>query len=557
MGRTSIDRPWRRGGRAAYAVDRVRRMLRPPVVVSPAPATMRIDHDVEIEVRDGTILRANVHRPPGDGPVPVILSAHPYGKDGVPERRGRRYRLNMQFRMLRQPSPVHLSDATSWEAPDPAHWTSLGYAVVNLDVRGAGRSNGVGDLLSDLEARDIHDVIEWIAAQPWCDGGVAMMGVSYLAISQYKAAATRPPHLRAIVPWEGFTDAYRDLFHPGGVRELGFSTMWTTLTRRTTRMHDDVGRENAHRPLDDDWWRALVPDLGAIEVPMLVCGSFSDNDLHTRGSFRAFARTGSAERHLYTHRSGKWAAFYGADARAAQESFLDRHLRGGDTPPLPVVRLEVRESRDVVHAVRAEAEWPLARTVWTTLQLDPERGLVSDAATAGAVRFSTRRDAASFSHVFAEDTEITGPAELTVHVRMDGADDASLFVGLSKWRGGAFVPFEGSYGFGRDLVTTGWQSVALRGPAPTIDPHVPEHDFRRRLPVRGRTGELTVALGPSATFFRAGEELRLHVGGRQLSPRNPLFGAFPGIYRGSPRARVTILTGPQHPSRLTLPVIPR
>lgn len=67
--------------------------------------------------------------------------------------------------------------------------------------------------------------------------------------------------------------------------------------------------QDAH-PLRDDFWRSLVPDPSAIKVPMLVCGGFPDNDLHTRGSVRAFTDGGSAHARLCTHRGGKWVTFY-------------------------------------------------------------------------------------------------------------------------------------------------------------------------------------------------------------------------------------------------------
>jgi predicted acyl esterase len=526
-------------------------------VHAPGPH-LEVSRNVEIVVRDGTVLRANVYHPRGADRVPVLLCAHPYGADSVPARTRKGRGLNFQYRMLRQPEAIRFSAETSWEAPDPDWWTARGYAVVNLDVRGAGRSDGVGDLLSDLEARDIHDVIGWIAAQPWCNGGVGMIGVSYLAISQYKAAATRPPALRAIVPWEGFTDAYRDLFQPGGVHESGFSTLWATITRRTTRMRHDVASERRARPLDDEWWRSLVPDLSRIEVPMLVCGSFSDNNLHTRGAFRAFALAGSREKHLYTHRGGKWATFYGDEAKAAQSAFLDRHLKGADGAIAPV-RLEVRERGDKIAAVRDEAEWPLARTAWTTLLLAGGRRLepLGSPIPAGAVDFRTRRSAVTFRHRFDHDTEVTGPASVRLWVSVAGADDVSLFVGLSKWSSGRFVPFEGSYGFGRDFVTTGWQRASQRQPLPGANPHVPDHDYTVREGLApDQVVEVRAALGPSSTLFRAGEELRLHIGGRQLSPRNPLFGAFPGIYRSSERATCTLHWGPERPASLELPVIP-
>jgi uncharacterized protein len=485
------------------------------------------------------------------------VSAHPYGKDAVPANTRDGRGLNLQYHLLRQPAPIRVSDRTSWEAPDPAVWTALGYAVVNVDVRGAGRSDGSGDLLSDQEAGDIHDAIEWVAAQPWCDGAVGMLGVSYLAISQFKAAATRPPHLRAIVPWEGFTDAYRDLFAPGGVEERGFALLWSNLVRQSMRQTHDFGAERTRHPLDDAWWRDFAPALERIEVPMLVCGSFSDANLHTRGSFRAFARAGSAERHLYTHRGGKWATFYGADAVSAQRAFLDRHLKGADVD-VPVVRLEVRERGDVVAEVREEREWPLARTEWRTLALSADRRLAPlDAAVPGSVRIRARRAAATFRYRFAEDTEVTGPASVRLRASVEGMDDAALFVGLSKWADGRFVPFEGSYGFGRDLVATGWQRLALRAPVPG-DPHVPDHDLARPAPLRaGEVADVEVALSPSATLFRAGEELRLHVSGRPLSPVNPLFGSFPGRYRPSRDGRLTLHLGGPHPAALELPVIPR
>ena len=81
-----------------------------------------------------------------------------------------------------------------------------GFTVVNADSRGCGHSEGTGKLLSRQEAEDTYDLVQWIAGQPWCDGNVVMLGVSYLAISQYAVAALQPPALRAICPWEGWTD---------------------------------------------------------------------------------------------------------------------------------------------------------------------------------------------------------------------------------------------------------------------------------------------------------------------------------------------------------------
>ena len=91
----------------------------------------------------------------------------------------------------------------------------------------------------------------------------------------------------------------------------------------------------------------------------MICGSFSDNNLHSRGSVRGFEQISSPERHLYTHRSGKWATFYSEAALDAQLAFLNHHLREHTSEPLPRVRLEVREDRDRVVEVRDESSWPL------------------------------------------------------------------------------------------------------------------------------------------------------------------------------------------------------
>lgn len=209
----AVDRPWRRPGAARYALARLRGILRPPVTILRAPPdSVRVQHDVPVTTRDGTVLRVNVHLPAGEGRYPVVLSAHPYGKDNHPKPRSRLggYTLPFQYRALRQPAAVRFSCLTGWEAPDPAWWIANGFAVVNCDLRGAGHSDGVGSVLSDQEGEDVYDLIEWAGAQPWSTGAVGMLGVSYLAISQWKAASMRPPRLKAIVSWEGFTDAYRD-----------------------------------------------------------------------------------------------------------------------------------------------------------------------------------------------------------------------------------------------------------------------------------------------------------------------------------------------------------
>ena len=543
-----------------YAVGRVRGFVAPQVEIAPPPSGVRFERDVEVAVRDGTILRVNVFRPEREGTYPVILCAHPYGKDNLPERGPFGYRPPAQYRMIRQPGPVGWSAWTGWEAPDPAYWVPLGYAVVNCDLRGFGTSDGRANLLTEGEARDVHDVIEWAGTRPWSNGRVGMNGVSYLAISQYGTASLRPPHLAAICPWEGFTDVYRDFARPGGIREDGFIRVWSAGVRRQGRIDEDLREGQVEHALHDGWWAARTPDLERIEVPILVCGSFSDQQLHSRGSFRAFERAGSQQRWLYTHRGGKWAEYYSEEALAFQRRFFDHFLKGEQNgmPEVPPVRLEVREDRDTIHAVRAEPSWPLPQTRWTDLYLGAD-GRLSDAPVAGSgtVCFDTSTGRAGFTWEMPEDTEVTGPMALRMFLEARGAEDVYLFVGVQKLRAGRVVPFEGSYGYGFDRVTTGWLKASLRKLDSTRStPWRPVHTYDEFQPLRpGEVVPVDIALSPSGTYFRKGEQMRLDVQGHWFSTRNPLFGQAPAAYEDGPQGSCLLHCGGEHSARLRIPII--
>ena len=535
------------GEKLRYAVSRARGIARPPVTVTEPPPGIRIDRDVEVPVRDGTVLRVNVFRPEvAEGPLPVIMCAHPYGKDRLPKRKRRGYGFDVQYRVLRQPLPVSFSALTTWESPDPGWWVPRGYALVNCDLRGCGSSDGVGRLLSKQEGEDYHDLIEWAAAEDWSSGKVGLLGVSYLALSQYRAAAERPPHLEAICPWEGFTDAYRDLMYPGGVREDGFVRMWSREIS-AQRLEPKIRESQLAHPTRDELWRGFVPEIERIEAPMLVCASFSDRNLHSRGSFRAFERAGSDRKWAFTHRGPKWATFYSPVAKAAQLRFFDHFLKGeenGMAEVLPV-RLEVREDRETVHRVRDEAEWPLARTEWSELFLAPGGELGSEPGAEGKAAFETRdRAGAAFTHRFERETELSGPMSVRLRLEVRGADDMNVFVAVDKYRDGRRVPFEGSYGFGLDHVAGGWLKLSLREGAPPR-PLAP-----------GAVVDAEVELPPSATLFRAGEELRLTVRGRWPWSRNPFTGALPAAYEPSPKATCVLSLGGAGAARLLVPVIP-
>jgi predicted acyl esterase len=545
------------GGGTSLAGRRLRTAIHPNVTVTKAPPNVHVDWDLPVKVRDGTTLRVNVFRPNEPGTYPVIMSAHPYGKDAIPARSRSGHAANPQYRFFPQPEPVSLSEWTSWEAPDPAVWVPRGYVVVNADLRGGGTSEGTGDVFSDEEAQDYYDLIEWAGVQPWSNGRVGLDGVSYLCMSQYKVAALNPPHLAAICPWEGFSDLYRDFTHPGGSREDGFSIVWSKGTRKIARLRGDFRQETYARAERDEWYRSKTPNIEGIKVPMLVCASFSDHSLHSRGSFELFRRAASTQKWLYTHRGGKWSTYYSQRATDARIGFFDRFLKGAANgwDQRPSVHLEIFDDGPKPAAVVEEDAWPPGDLNWRPLWLDARAmslGEAPPAAQSQAVLSS--RSVLRFRWSIPEDIDVIGPMALRLWIKAEDACDPVFFAGIRKFRAGAEVTFEGSFGFSGDMVSKGWQRAAHRDLDDRLStPAQPIHTYERAEPLaRGEVVRVDIELRQHATRFLKGDVLQLNVRGNWHFPRNPLFGQFPTFYAPSPDAGCVLLTGGEHDCHLLL-----
>ena len=156
-----------------------------------------------------------------------------------------------------------------------------------------------------------------------------------------------------------------------------------------------------------------------------------------------------------------------------------------------------------------------------------------------------------------DDTELTGPMALRLWVEAHGSDDIDLFAGVEKWRGRTYVPFEGSYGFGRDRITTGWLKASLRAlDEQRSRPFEPVPAFTHREPLApGQVVPADIALGPSATFFRAGERCgwSSRAAGCGRSTRSPGNSRPP---TRKARRQCTVHWGPDRQARLLIPVIP-
>jgi putative CocE/NonD family hydrolase len=111
-----------------------------------------------------------------------------------------------------------------------------GYAVVVVERSGTGASSGIlSPAFADV-AVEIDGVLNWIAAQPWCDGNVGMFGASMVAMAQYAAASAGNSHLKAILPVASSFDMYSSIVYPGGVNCTGFGKMLSGSTGVLERM---------------------------------------------------------------------------------------------------------------------------------------------------------------------------------------------------------------------------------------------------------------------------------------------------------------------------------
>jgi len=177
---------------------------------APSFAAMASDRDVMVKMRDGVDICVDVYRPEAAGKFPALLAFAIYNKD-------------IQGPDMAAALPPQPAWAPLWtgplEAGDTTFFVSRGYVHVIGSPRGVGKSQGGGS-----REWDCYDLIEWIAAQPWCDGNVGMVGISGFGAEQLAVAKQQPPHLRAIFPFDsrgayGELGGFRDEY-PGGVIHL-------------------------------------------------------------------------------------------------------------------------------------------------------------------------------------------------------------------------------------------------------------------------------------------------------------------------------------------------
>lgn len=501
------------------------------------------ERDLTVTLRDGVRLYLDVFRPlEVDGPVPAIVSWSPYGK-GVP-----------------QPPPPGVptewvSGLQKFEGPDPAYWCQHGYAVVNVDTRGAFNSEGDIHFWGPIDAQDGYEVIEWVASQPWCNGRVALSGNSWLAIAQWFIAAQAPPHLAAIAPWEGLTDLYRHDVLRGGIPNTGFNE----LIIRSLRGHnlvEDIPAMVEQYPLFNEYWHQKAAPLEKVKVPAYVVASWT-NDLHTLGTLEGFRRIASEHKWLRVHNTHEWHDYYHPENVEDLRRFFDFFLKGvkNGWEETPKVRLSILDPGGVDRTGVEESSWPVraeyerfyldAGTKGLSRRLPPSEAFLEYKADDG-------RGKAVFEMAFEEDVEVVGYIELCLYVESKGADDMDLFVLLEKCdaqgnplrhKAGIF-PYFGPHGRLRVSHRELEEGPSVEG--------LPLHAHRRELPLKeGEIVSCRIPLWPTGMKWRKGERLRLTICGY-----NPVPFHLPNV--PGPKLRNKgihrVHTGGKFPSYLYLPL---
>ncbi|HXF67006.1 MAG TPA: CocE/NonD family hydrolase [Burkholderiales bacterium] len=535
-----------------------------------------VEKDVKIPLRDGTILYGDIFRPDaGEERFPVIMNIGPYMKDKLwvppPD-------------LEEKPNPY-----MNWETANPLWWCPRGYALLRVDTRGTGKSPGKSDPSSYQEALDAYDCIEWVARRPWCNGRVGTLGISYHAAFQWRVASLQPPSLKAIMPWEGRADQYRDQAYHGGIFAMGFIASWHN---RNTAWHL-LGKPRSYNPdafdnnmlwhfmrndLDSEYWRLNSARWDRITVPLYSVGNWSGFCMHLRGNTEAWLCAASKHKKLRIHSGTHFHPFYAEEARVDQLRWFDYWLKGIDTGIMdePPVKLEIRTGGQVRYPFRFEDDWPIPRTQWTKFYLKVNRLASEDPqAVEGELVPAPLPKTATLTYPqsapsrpgkmprgvsfetppLAEDTEVTGPIVLNLWLSSTG-EDADIFATIRNiGPDGKDVLEMGQTGEWLDCVTKGWLRASHRKLDPEKSlPFRPYHAHDERWWLKpGEIVECQVEIWPTSMVFRKGHRIRL-----DISPADGVgtqhFTHFHADYNQG--AETTIYSGGDKPSWLLLPIIP-
>lgn len=514
---------------------------------------IKAERDVLASMRDGTRLAVDVYRPDAPGRFPALLSMHPYSKD-IEDT----IRLGEKLQRM-------TAEFSSVEAGDHEFWARHGYVHVIADVRGTGKSEGAYfGLFSPQEQRDGYDLVEWVAAQDWCDTNVGMCGISYLGVIQYLVAAQQPPHLKAIFPHDAWGDTYRDIFYHGGIPSVfGFILASAIalhhgapvsrslygeeeLVQRVEALLSDEATSFAKNPTairtlrlpdvypisfdvlfnreDGPFWRERSPmqHMHNIQVPTYLGSELHKQPtmMHVPGVSWGWDRIPAPKKVAFRpcNLGGLDRPFY--EFHDEMLRWFDHWLKGIDTGIMdePAVKIWVR-GREVW---RYADEWPLLSvTSWTRVYLRSEGRLTTEPppeaeedsvklryepampVVLNPVPLSPKPEYLSYTTApFERGVEVIGPIALHLQAALSAEDGD--FIAVVK-----DVDLDGS----ECVLTRGW----LRASHRALDPETstdwrPFHPHTNCSPInRGERYEFAIEIRPIANFFKRGHCLKLEI----------------------------------------------
>lgn len=324
-----------------------------------------------ITLKDGTRLAARIWMPEGteSDPVPAVFEFLPYRKrDGTSPR-----------------------DESTYPS-----FAEAGIAGVRVDIRGSGESNGVIDgEYTELELANACELIAWIAAQPWCNGSVGMMGISWGGFNSLQVAALRPPALKAVISIASTVDRYNDDIHYKNGCHLAAQLGWASnmLAYQSRSPDPDIVGDKwrsmwlerlenepyfleewlTHQRRDDFWKHgSICEDFSDVEVPALVIAGWADGYRNT--PLRAIEGLGEKSKALV----GPWIHKYPhfawpkprADFLGEAIRWWNRWLRGEENgaEKLPQMRAYVMESIRPAPRRDFDPGFWISKNVWTEPQ---------------------------------------------------------------------------------------------------------------------------------------------------------------------------------------------
>ncbi len=504
---------------------------------------VKVERNVLIPLSDGATLAADLYRPDADGGFPALFSFYPYHKDDL------------------------IGAATEFQR---RYFAARGYNVLLIDFRGLGGSDGIPHPAMDRgEGRDGAEAVEWIAAQPWCDGNVGMFGMSYGGISSLKVAFEQPPHLKAIAPIMGTNDIYLDYLYSGGCLSclpsfgawgsfmLAMNLMPPTLIDPAGRWYKVWQQRLEHavpyiypwqdHPSHDEYWQSCVVDCAQIKIPAFVIGGW--RDIFPEAMTRVYEQLGSAHKKLlmgpWLHTLPDLSPREPVDYLPELVRFFDRWLKnennGIDSEPAVTYFVQGSANR-----WRNERKWPVSRTSFSNFFLGAKRALGADpAGEDGSEEYEARPsvgtmaglwdptglglglpldqgadDLASVAFTSAAmqaDTEISGAPEASIKIAVERGEDVNLVVKLCD------VAPDGSSA----LISTGWLKAAYRNGLENAEAVPLGQIIELRVPMvatsymvaRRHRLRVSVSCSDFPRIFptRTNPAIRVHYGGRRGS----------------------------------------